>query len=233
MSGALRERFLAKRRPLVVAGTHGKTTTSAMCAWLLVARGLRARAGSSAACPRACRRARRSGRRASGRVRAARPFVVEGDEYDAVYWHKQPKFFDYVGVGPDDVAIVTSIEHDHIDIYPDVASYEEAFRAFVRARARGGPRRVRRARPARPRDRPARGARARRLVRARARRHGRGDARVDRRPRRRRWPARRRRSTSSRAACRAGASRWACPGTTTCATPWPRSPRAPRDSARA
>jgi UDP-N-acetylmuramate: L-alanyl-gamma-D-glutamyl-meso-diaminopimelate ligase len=61
------------------------------------------------------------------------PFVVEGDEYDAVFWHKQPKFLDYIGVGPDDVAIVTSIELDHVDIYPDVASYEAAFRAFVRA----------------------------------------------------------------------------------------------------
>jgi UDP-N-acetylmuramate: L-alanyl-gamma-D-glutamyl-meso-diaminopimelate ligase len=61
------------------------------------------------------------------------PFVVEGDEYDAVYWHKEPKFLDYAGVGPDDVAIVTSIEHDHVDIYPDVAAYEAAFRAFVRA----------------------------------------------------------------------------------------------------
>src|SRR5580700_931554 len=61
------------------------------------------------------------------------PFVVEGDEYDAVYWHKRAKFFDYVGVGPDDVVIVTSVEHDHIDIYPDRASYEAAFRELVRA----------------------------------------------------------------------------------------------------
>jgi UDP-N-acetylmuramate: L-alanyl-gamma-D-glutamyl-meso-diaminopimelate ligase len=61
------------------------------------------------------------------------PFVVEGDEYDAVFWHKQPKFLDYIGVGSDDVAIVTSVELDHIDIYPDVASYEAAFRAFIRA----------------------------------------------------------------------------------------------------
>src|SRR5271165_1484027 len=65
--------------------------------------------------------------------RGRAPFVVEGDEYDAVYWHKQPKFLDYVGVGPDDVSIVTSIEHDHVDIYPDVASYEGAFRALLRA----------------------------------------------------------------------------------------------------
>jgi UDP-N-acetylmuramate: L-alanyl-gamma-D-glutamyl-meso-diaminopimelate ligase len=66
-------------------------------------------------------------RLATGRA----PFVVEGDEYDAVYWHKAPKFLDYVGVGVDDVAILTSIEHDHIDIYPDQGAYEGAFRAFI------------------------------------------------------------------------------------------------------
>ncbi len=137
MSGALRERFLAKRRPLVVAGTHGKTTTSAMCAWLLSRAGFDPGwfiGGLPKGLPASA--AIGSTRIRPGQGRA--PFVVEGDEYDAVYWHKQAKFFDYVGVGPDDVAIVTSIEHDHIDIYPDVASYEEAFRAFVRKMPEGG-----------------------------------------------------------------------------------------------
>src|SRR5882672_8767662 len=137
MSGALRERFLSKRRPLVVAGTHGKTTTSAMCAWLLSRAGFEPGwfiGGLPKGLPASA--AIGSTRVRPGRGRA--PFVVEGDEYDAVYWHKQAKFFDYVGVGPDDVAIVTSVEHDHIDIYPDVASYEEAFRAFVRAVPEGG-----------------------------------------------------------------------------------------------
>ena len=132
MSGALREHFLAKRRPLVVAGTHGKTTTSAMCAWLL------SRAGQDpgwfiGGIPKGLDRGAAIG---STRVRPGlgrAPFVVEGDEYDAVYWHKQPKFLDYIGVGRDDVAIITSIELDHVDIYPDIASYEAAFRAFVRA----------------------------------------------------------------------------------------------------
>lgn len=130
MSGALREHFLTKRRPLVVCGTHGKTTTSAMAAWILAQAGvdpgwfiggIPKGLGVGAA-------------RGSDRIRPDRgrsPFVVEGDEYDAVYWHKQPKFLDYIGVGPDDVAIVTSVEHDHVDIYPDVASYEGAFRELV------------------------------------------------------------------------------------------------------
>jgi UDP-N-acetylmuramate: L-alanyl-gamma-D-glutamyl-meso-diaminopimelate ligase len=137
MSRALRDRFLAKRRPLIVAGTHGKTTTSAMCAWLLWRAGLEP-GWFIGGVPRGLPGGAAIG---STRVRLDRgraPFVVEGDEYDAVYWHKQPKFLDYIGVSPDDVAIVTSIEHDHIDIYPDVESYEAAFRAFVRAVPPGG-----------------------------------------------------------------------------------------------
>lgn len=130
MSGALREHFLGKRRPLVVSGTHGKTTTSAMATWLL------AQAGQEpgwfiGGIPKGLGV---GASRGSTRVRPDRgraPFVVEGDEYDAVYWHKQPKFLDYVGVGPDDVVIVTSVEHDHIDIYPDAASYEAAFAELV------------------------------------------------------------------------------------------------------
>jgi UDP-N-acetylmuramate: L-alanyl-gamma-D-glutamyl-meso-diaminopimelate ligase len=73
---------------------------------------------------------------ADGTTRA--PFVVEGDEYDDVYWSKRPKFLDYVGVGNDDVAILTSVEQDHIDIYPSEASYEDAFRSFVRVIPAGG-----------------------------------------------------------------------------------------------
>ena len=137
MSGALREHFLARRRPLVVAGTHGKTTTSAMCAWLLQRAGLEP-GWFIGGIPKGLGVGAAIG---STRIRPAvgrAPFVVEGDEYDAVYWHKQPKFLDYVGVGTDDVAIVTSIEQDHVDIYPDVASYEAAFRAFVRAVPAGG-----------------------------------------------------------------------------------------------
>ncbi len=140
MSGALRERFLVGRRPLVVTGTHGKTTTSAMCAWILETAGLEpgffigglpknfpsgARIGSTR-------------RKILASTAKPAPFVVEGDEYDAVYWHKKPKFFDYVGVGPEDVAIVTSIEHDHIDIYPSADVYDAQFVELVRRIPEGG-----------------------------------------------------------------------------------------------
>jgi UDP-N-acetylmuramate: L-alanyl-gamma-D-glutamyl-meso-diaminopimelate ligase len=139
MSAALRRHFLARRTPLVVTGTHGKTTTSAMCAWLLERAGL-APGWFIGGIPKGHSTGARIG---SDRVRpAARatraPFVVEGDEYDDVYWSKKPKFLDYVGVSPQDVVVVTSIEHDHLDIYPDVVSYEAAFRELVQRVPEGG-----------------------------------------------------------------------------------------------
>src|SRR5580692_7587896 len=137
MSETIRSRFLAKRRLLLVTGTHGKTTTTSMCAWILWRAGLEPGwfiGGVPKGLPG-------SAAMGGGRVRPDRgraPFVVEADEYDAVYWAKHPKFLDYVGVTPDEVAILTSIEHDHVDIYPDPASYEEAFRALVRRVPAGG-----------------------------------------------------------------------------------------------
>jgi len=62
-----------------------------------------------------------------GLPRRKTPFVVEGDEYDTAFFEKTPKFWHY----QPEVAIVTSIEHDHIDIYPDEASYLAAFRGFI------------------------------------------------------------------------------------------------------
>ena len=115
MSAALRDTFLVKRRPLVVCGTHGKTTTASMCAHLLSRAGLDP-GWFIGGIPKGLPGGAAIG---STRIRPDRgraPFVVEGDEYDAVYWQKRPKFIDYVGVSPDDVAIVTSIEHDHIEI---------------------------------------------------------------------------------------------------------------------
>ena len=133
MSAALREVFLQGRVALVAAGTHGKTTTASMCAWILESAGLEPgffigglpKNFSSGAAIGSTKR------KIVGASAAPAPFVVEGDEYDAVYWHKEPKFFDYVGVSDRDVAIVTSIEHDHIDIYPDSTSYALAFARFM------------------------------------------------------------------------------------------------------
>ncbi len=131
MSLALREHFLTRRRPLVVAGTHGKTTTSSMCAWIL-SRADRAPGyfigGVSKDLPASAAIGLASKSLVSPRDL---PFVIEGDEYDAVYWHKKPKFLDYLGVGKDDVAVLTGIEHDHVDIYPTESAYEEAFLSLI------------------------------------------------------------------------------------------------------
>jgi UDP-N-acetylmuramate: L-alanyl-gamma-D-glutamyl-meso-diaminopimelate ligase len=140
MSRALRDHFLAGRRPLVVAGTHGKTTTASMCAHVL-AKADREPGWFIGGVPRDLPAGAAIGstkRRLTAGAAERAPFVVEGDEYDDVYWSKRPKFLDYVGVGPDDVAIVTSVEQDHVDVYPSVAAYEDAFRAFARALPPGG-----------------------------------------------------------------------------------------------
>ena len=140
MSAALRNLFLLGRRPLVVCGTHGKTTTSAMGAWILeVAKlepgyfigGLPKNFPSGAAMGS-------TRRKIVGASARPAPFVVEGDEYDAVYWHKEPKFFDYVGIGSDDVVMITSVEHDHIDIYPSRQAYEAQFVSLVKRMPEGG-----------------------------------------------------------------------------------------------
>lgn len=140
MAHALADHMLQRRSPLVVGGTHGKTTTSAICAWLLheagrdpgfLIGGLPKNFEASFRLPIAAPKSA-SGRGLpllgdhGGALRGV-PFVVEGDEYDTAFFEKTPKLWHY----RPEVGIVTSIEHDHVDIYPDEASYEAAFRGFV------------------------------------------------------------------------------------------------------
>ncbi len=115
---ALGRLFLADRTPLVVTGTHGKTTTAALLAWLLESAGLSPGflvGGLPADFPQAF---------SSGRPPY---FVVEGDEYDTAYFDKGAKFLHY----RPHHAILTSLEYDHADIFPDLAAVERAFRRFV------------------------------------------------------------------------------------------------------
>jgi UDP-N-acetylmuramate: L-alanyl-gamma-D-glutamyl-meso-diaminopimelate ligase len=139
MAHALAEHILEGTSPLVVAGTHGKTTTSALAAFLLheVGRdpgfligGIPKNFDHSFRLPNASRggagaRLPQSG--AAGTSMRRTPFVVEGDEYDTAFFEKTPKFWHY----RPEVAIITSVEHDHVDIYPDEASYHRAFQGFV------------------------------------------------------------------------------------------------------
>jgi UDP-N-acetylmuramate: L-alanyl-gamma-D-glutamyl-meso-diaminopimelate ligase len=119
MPGALAENVLLERKPLVVAGTHGKTTTSTLLAYLL------RQTGSDAGffiggIPLNFDRSSRLGA-------VGAPFVIEGDEYDSAFFEKVPKFWSY----HPSAAILTSIEYDHVDIFADEAAYLAAFRKFV------------------------------------------------------------------------------------------------------
>jgi UDP-N-acetylmuramate: L-alanyl-gamma-D-glutamyl-meso-diaminopimelate ligase len=133
MAHALADHILGGTSPLVVGGTHGKTTTSALAAFLLDEAG-RDPGFLIGGIPKNYQESFRLPGRGDRRLPLAgvpgmrrTPFVVEGDEYDTAFFEKTPKFWHY----QPEVAVVTSIEHDHIDIYPDVASYHAAFRGFV------------------------------------------------------------------------------------------------------
>jgi UDP-N-acetylmuramate: L-alanyl-gamma-D-glutamyl-meso-diaminopimelate ligase len=134
IASGLGDYVLAGTSPLVVGGTHGKTTTSSMCAFLLDAAGrgpgfliggLPKNFDASFRLPEGARRLPTATEEGLNRRRA--PFVVEGDEYDTAFFEKTPKFWHY----RPEVGIITSIEHDHIDIYPDERSYLAAFEGFA------------------------------------------------------------------------------------------------------
>jgi UDP-N-acetylmuramate: L-alanyl-gamma-D-glutamyl-meso-diaminopimelate ligase len=122
---ALSDFFLADRYPVVVAGTHGKTTTSALMAWVLD------RAGLSPGFLIGGWVKNFSGNSRPGK---GKYFVVEGDEYDTAFFDKGPKFLHY----RPKAAILTSIEFDHADIYADLAHVKKAFAAFVSLIPRDG-----------------------------------------------------------------------------------------------
>jgi UDP-N-acetylmuramate: L-alanyl-gamma-D-glutamyl-meso-diaminopimelate ligase len=130
IAGALQRFVLPGTRPLVVAGTHGKTTTSALAAALLEGAGLRPGyliGGVPRDKDRSFQPPDRSARSlTSGKV-AVPPFVIEGDEYDTAFFEKTAKFLHYRA----EVLILTSIEHDHIDIYPTLEDYRRPFAELI------------------------------------------------------------------------------------------------------
>ncbi len=109
---------LAGKQSVVVAGTHGKTTTSALMAHVLVA------AGTDPTFLVGGVTVNYDGNFRNGRG----PFVVvEGDEYDTAYFDKGPKFMHYRA----HTALLTSVEFDHADIYRDMSHYESAYEKFA------------------------------------------------------------------------------------------------------
>jgi UDP-N-acetylmuramate: L-alanyl-gamma-D-glutamyl-meso-diaminopimelate ligase len=116
---ALSEFFLATKRSIVVAGTHGKTTTSSLLASLLVEAG-RDPSYLVGGIPQDYGR--------SFRLGGGKDFVVEGDEYDSAFFDKRPKFIHY----RPDIAVLTSVEFDHADIYEDMDAYRKAFQSLMK-----------------------------------------------------------------------------------------------------
>ena len=130
----LAHEVLGKHRVLAVAGTHGKTTTTSMLAWILQSAGLRPgflvggvprNFGVSARLSPALIGATNELQAATS---ALPPFVIEADEYDTAFFDKRSKFVHY----RPEIAVLNNLEFDHADIFPDLAAIERQFHHFVR-----------------------------------------------------------------------------------------------------
>ncbi|HXY79196.1 MAG TPA: UDP-N-acetylmuramate:L-alanyl-gamma-D-glutamyl-meso-diaminopimelate ligase [Candidatus Bathyarchaeia archaeon] len=126
MPQLLEDYFLTGKTSVVVAGTHGKTTTTAMLAWIFQTAGRRPDFLIGGVAPN-------FGDRSYG-LGGGEEFIIEGDEYDTAFFDKAPKFLHY---HPDQL-ILTSLEFDHADIYPDLASIALQFRRLVNLVPRSG-----------------------------------------------------------------------------------------------
>jgi UDP-N-acetylmuramate: L-alanyl-gamma-D-glutamyl-meso-diaminopimelate ligase len=118
MAETVKELFIRGRNSIVVCGTHGKTTTTAMLAWMLEQAGRNPSflVGGIA---------ENFGR--SFQVAAGEEFVIEGDEYDTAFFDKGPKFLHYLPR----IVVLKNIEFDHADIYPDLESLKVSFRRLI------------------------------------------------------------------------------------------------------
>ncbi len=116
----LKHSVLQHRKPIVITGTHGKTSTTALTAFLMNACGLNPGwlvGGQPLDLPSSSQ---------LGDIDA--PFVIEGDEYDTAFFDKRAKFFHYLPY----IAVVTSIEMDHGDIYESIEDIEHSFQLMLR-----------------------------------------------------------------------------------------------------
>ena len=156
-SGAewLRENVLPGRTTLAVAGTHGKTTTTSILAWILEAAGrdpgflvggvpenfgVSARLGKRGQSEVLLGNSPQDSKDAEGKIHSdpfvsfSFPFVVEADEYDTAFFDKRSKFVHY----RPRVAILNNLEYDHADIFPDIAAIQRQFHHLVRTVPRNG-----------------------------------------------------------------------------------------------
>src|SRR5437588_1209743 len=125
---AVRDHFLWGARSIVIAGTHGKTTTTSLTGWVLTHGG----ADPSMLVGGIARNFGDAG--SSYRLGQGRDFVIEGDEYDSAFFDKTAKFLKYLP----DIAVVNNVEFDHADIYADFDAVMLAFRRLVRLVPRKG-----------------------------------------------------------------------------------------------
>ena len=121
----IRDQWLWDAQSIVIAGTHGKTTTTSLAGWLLTAAG----ADPTVLVGGIARNFGRGGdaEGASYRIGKGKVFVIEGDEYDSAYFDKTAKFLKYLP----DIAVINNIEFDHADIYANLDEVRLAFRRFV------------------------------------------------------------------------------------------------------
>jgi UDP-N-acetylmuramate: L-alanyl-gamma-D-glutamyl-meso-diaminopimelate ligase len=125
MAETVKELFIRGRNSIVIAGTHGKTTTTAMMSWVLqsagrnpsfLVGGIAENFGSSF------------------QISDGQDFVIEGDEYDTAFFDKGPKFLHYLPR----VVVLKNIEYDHADIYPDLEALKTSFRRLINIVPRSG-----------------------------------------------------------------------------------------------
>ena len=121
----LHDEFLRGKEVLVVAGTHGKTTTTSMLAWIFDSAGLQ---------PSFLIGGIAENFGSSFHLGEGKYFILEGDEYDTAFFDKGPKFLHYFP----DAVILTSVEFDHADIYKDLDAVETAFKRLVNLIPRRG-----------------------------------------------------------------------------------------------
>ena len=121
----LHDEFLRGREVLVVAGTHGKTTTTSMLAWIFHSAGLQ---------PSFLIGGMAENFGSSFHLGEGKHFILEGDEYDTAFFDKGPKFLHYFP----DFLILTSVEFDHADIYKDLDAVETSFKRLVNLIPRRG-----------------------------------------------------------------------------------------------